>query len=83
MGGLGSALAVRSSFDFQAVEVTGKRSNVLTVDFALTEVGYTIVRLLLAFPNIKLPKGQKVAVIGVSNALTQSRWSRNAMLMNG
>jgi hypothetical protein len=35
------------------------------VDFAITEAGYTIVRLLQRFPSIKLPAGEKVELVGV------------------
>ena len=34
------------------------------VDFALTEAAYIVVRILLKFPMIRLPKGQKVEIIG-------------------
>lgn len=33
-------------------------------DFALTEVAYTIVRLLQRYPVIKLPEGERVDVVG-------------------
>ena len=35
------------------------------MDFALTEAAYTVVRLLLRFPVIRLPAGQKVELTGV------------------
>jgi hypothetical protein len=35
------------------------------VDFALTEAGYTVVRLLQMFQTIELPKGEKVELVGV------------------
>jgi hypothetical protein len=35
------------------------------VDFALTEAGYTVVRLLQRFQTIKLPAGEKVELVGV------------------
>ncbi len=35
------------------------------MDFALTEAAYTVVRLLLKFPVILLPAGQKVELTGV------------------
>tara|TARA_R110002003_G_scaffold357_1_gene19094 strand:- start:1712 stop:1879 length:168 start_codon:yes stop_codon:yes gene_type:complete len=35
------------------------------VDFALTEAGYTVVRLLQRFRNITLPKKEKVELVGV------------------
>ena len=35
------------------------------MDFALTEAAYTVVRLLLKFPVIRLPAGQKVELTGV------------------
>jgi hypothetical protein len=38
---------------------------VLAVDFALTEVAYTIVRLLQRFPSIALADGEKVEPVGV------------------
>ena len=38
---------------------------VLLVDFALTEAGYTVVRLLQRFQNIKVPKGEIVELVGV------------------
>ena len=38
---------------------------VLSVDFALTEAGYTVVRLLQRFPTIKLPAGENVELVGV------------------
>jgi hypothetical protein len=37
----------------------------LLVDFALTEAAYTVVRLLLSFPSIRLPAGHKVNLVGV------------------
>ena len=33
--------------------------------FALTEAGYTVVRLLQQFPLVRLPMGQKVELTGV------------------
>lgn len=35
------------------------------MDFALTEAAYTVVRILLHFPVIRLPAGQKVELMGV------------------
>jgi hypothetical protein len=35
------------------------------VDFALTEAGYTIVRLLQRFQSIKLPAHETVELVGV------------------
>jgi hypothetical protein len=35
-----------------------------TVDFALTEAGCTVVRLLQEFPTIKLPESETVELIG-------------------
>jgi len=35
------------------------------VDFALTEAGYVIVRLLQSFANIRLPKREAVELVGV------------------
>jgi hypothetical protein len=35
------------------------------VDFALTEAGYTVVRLLQRFQSIKLPAGERVELVGV------------------
>lgn len=35
------------------------------MDFALTEAGYTVVRLLQSFPTIKLPEGEIVELVGV------------------
>jgi hypothetical protein len=40
-------------------------TRVFLVDFAITEAGYTIVRLLQRFPSIKLPAGEKVELVGV------------------
>ena len=39
--------------------------NYFLEDFALTEAGYTVVRLLQQFPLIRLPMGQKVELTGV------------------
>ena len=42
-------------------------ANILTsspADIALTEAAYTVVRLFLQFPTIRLPAGQKVEIIG-------------------
>ncbi|KAN0081872.1 hypothetical protein V8E54_003170 [Elaphomyces granulatus] len=36
-----------------------------SVDFALTEAAYTIVRILQRYPNIKLPEGETVELTGV------------------
>ena len=35
------------------------------MDLALTEAAYTVVRILLKFPIIRLPAGQKVEITGV------------------
>ena len=35
------------------------------MDFALTEAAYTVVRFLQRFETIKLPEGEKVALVGV------------------
>lgn len=35
------------------------------MDFALTEAAYTVVRVLLHFPMIRLPAGQKAELTGV------------------
>ena len=35
------------------------------MDFALTEAAYTVVRVLLKFPVIRLPAGHKVELTGV------------------
>ena len=35
------------------------------MDFALTEAAYTVVRLLLKFPVIRLPTGLKAELTGV------------------
>lgn len=37
----------------------------LLADFALTEAGYTIVRLLQSFPGLKLPCGERLELLGV------------------
>ncbi|KAL6151986.1 hypothetical protein ACJQWK_04788 [Exserohilum turcicum] len=37
----------------------------LGADFALTEAGYTIVRLLQSFPDLKLPHGEQLELLGV------------------
>lgn len=37
----------------------------LGMDFALTEAAYTVVRLLHHLPDIRLPAGQKVEILGV------------------
>ncbi|KAI0568814.1 Cytochrome P450 alkane hydroxylase, partial [Pyrenophora tritici-repentis] len=34
-------------------------------DFALTVAGYTVVRLLQGFPNLKLPYGERIELVGV------------------
>ena len=38
---------------------------VFLVDFALTEAGYIVVRLLQSFANIKLPDREAVELVGV------------------
>ncbi|KAL8904216.1 MAG: hypothetical protein Q9171_007130 [Xanthocarpia ochracea] len=38
----------------------------LGMDFALTEAAYTVVRILLQFPVIRLPAGTKVKLTGVN-----------------
>jgi hypothetical protein len=48
----------------------GKRSvaanrRSITVDFALTEVAYTVVSLIQEFQTIKLPKGEPVVLAGL------------------
>jgi hypothetical protein len=35
------------------------------VDFALTEVAYTIIRILQRYSTIKLPEGERVELTGV------------------
>ncbi len=35
------------------------------MDLALTEAAYTIVRIILTFPTIKLPEGEAVELMGV------------------
>lgn len=35
------------------------------MDFALTEAAYTVLRLLLHFPTIRAPAGQKAEITGV------------------
>ena len=35
------------------------------MDLALTEAAYTVVRILLKFPIIRLPAGQKAEITGV------------------
>jgi hypothetical protein len=40
------------------------------VDFALTEAGYTVVRLLQSFATIKLPEGAVIELVGVEQQLT-------------
>jgi hypothetical protein len=37
----------------------------LLVDFALTEAAYTVVRILLHFPEMGLPADQQIEIIGV------------------
>lgn len=36
-----------------------------TVDFALMEAAYTVVRIIQRFPTIKLPEGDMVELAGV------------------
>ena len=40
-----------------------------TVDFALTEAAYTVVRLIQRFPMLKLPKSEKVELTGVEKQM--------------
>lgn len=35
------------------------------MDFALTEAGYTVARLIQRFPTIKLPEGETFELVGV------------------
>lgn len=35
------------------------------MDFAITEAAYTVLRILQRFPNIAIPIGEKVEVVGV------------------
>jgi hypothetical protein len=35
------------------------------VDFALTEAAYTVFRILQRFPDIAIPSGEKVELVGV------------------
>jgi hypothetical protein len=37
----------------------------MVVDFALVEAGYTVVRLLQRFRDIRLPEGEMVELVGV------------------
>ena len=39
------------------------------MDFALTEAGYTVVRLLQRFQTIKLPIGETVELVGVEKQI--------------
>jgi hypothetical protein len=41
-----------------------------SVDFALTEAGSTVVRLLQSFATIKLPEGEIVQLVGVEQQAT-------------
>jgi hypothetical protein len=45
-------------------------ARVTTVDFALAEAGYTVVRLLQRFHTIKLPEGEIVELVGVEKQVT-------------
>lgn len=38
--------------------------SLVLVDFALTEVAYTVVRLLQRYPVINLPEGERVDIVG-------------------
>lgn len=60
MGGPGPALEVSKA---QVGPI--KHTKLLPVDFALTEAAYTVVRVLLHFPVIRLPAGQKAELTGV------------------
>ncbi|KAH8725091.1 cytochrome P450 alkane hydroxylase [Phaeosphaeriaceae sp. PMI808] len=42
----------------------------LGLDFALTEAGYTVVRLLQRFQTVKLPEGERVELVGVEKQNT-------------
>lgn len=37
----------------------------MTVDFAMTEAAYAVVRILQSFPDFVLPEGEKVEMTGV------------------
>lgn len=39
------------------------------MDFAITEVAYTIVRILQRFPSIGLPEGETIEVIGTEKQM--------------
>jgi len=40
-----------------------------TVDFALTEAAYTVFRILQRFPDITIPTGEKVELVGVEKQI--------------
>lgn len=40
-------------------------TSVCAVDFALTEAAYAVFRILEKFPDISLPPGEKVELVGV------------------
>jgi hypothetical protein len=67
----GSVLEVSTLSDFSCEALYDADSIcALLVDFALTEAGYTVVRLLQSFPTIKLPEGEVVELVGVEQQVT-------------
>lgn len=47
-----------------------RNTNDWSVDFALTEAAYTIIRILQRYPKIVLPEGEKIELIGVEKQTT-------------
>lgn len=58
------------SAGFMYLPFGGGRRSCLGQDFALTAIAYTIVRLLLEFPNISLPPDEKVTLVGTEKQST-------------
>jgi hypothetical protein len=62
----GYALGVSTLFKHTYIDwIDADTIYLLTVDFALTEAAYTIVRLIRSFQTIKLPEGETPELVGV------------------
>lgn len=55
---------------FLLASISTDLTRVFLVDFALTEAGYTVVRLLQRFQTIKLPESEPVELTGVEKQVT-------------
>jgi hypothetical protein len=61
----GPRTCLGSKSDYLVDKIKSILIQYVLVDFAITEAGYTVVRLLQRFQSITLPVGEKVELVGV------------------